>query len=188
MAKRDADADLCHGGDTGGRIAGRYPPLGRRAAGSRPRIVGATCRHDHRGAATPAETALNSTAPELIGPPLWLALGSALLGGLILNLMPCVLPVLALKVLHFVEAASGGRRQALLSAIGYASGIVVSFVVLAAVLIALRAAGDVIGWGFQLQNPFVIAALAALFLLLALNLFGVFGVGLSLTRLGSGSR
>jgi thiol:disulfide interchange protein DsbD len=109
-------------------------------------------------------------------PSLPLALLFALVGGALLNLMPCVFPVLALKVLGF--AHHGGNRRALLTGgLAYTVGVVLSFVALAALLLALRAGGEQLGWGFQLQQPAVVAALAALFTLIALNLAGVFEVG-----------
>jgi thiol:disulfide interchange protein DsbD len=100
---------------------------------------------------------------------------AAFVGGLILNLMPCVLPVLAIKVLGFAGHAEDrtGRRHGLL----YASGVLASFWVLAGALLALRAAGAELGWGFQLQSPVTVAALALLFFALALNLSGVFDFG-----------
>ena len=113
--------------------------------------------------------------------PLGRELGLAFLGGLLLNLMPCVFPVLSIKVLGFLGTGENGRRrQALL----YAVGIVVSFWALAGVLLVLRAGGQKLGWGFQLQSPVFVAFLAGLMLLLGLNLLGIFEIGLSLTRLG----
>ncbi len=111
-------------------------------------------------------------------PPLTLlaALLGALLGGLILNLMPCVFPVLAIKVVGFAQHAQD-RRAHRLSGIAYTAGVVLSFVALGALMLALRAAGEAIGWGFQLQSPAVVAGLAALFTLIALNLAGVFEFG-----------
>jgi DsbC/DsbD-like thiol-disulfide interchange protein len=95
------------------------------------------------------------------------ALAFAFAGGLILNLMPCVLPVLSIKALSFQEAR---LKEGLL----YALGVLASFWVLAGALIALRALGSQLGWGFQLQSPIAVALLAALFLVLALNLSGLF--------------
>jgi thiol:disulfide interchange protein DsbD len=103
------------------------------------------------------------------------ALAFALIGGVLLNLMPCVFPVLSLKVLGF--AMHGGGRVAMrVHGLAFAAGVVASFWLLAATLTALRAAGQQLGWGFQLQSPAVIAALAALFFVLALNLSGVFEI------------
>ena len=106
----------------------------------------------------------------------WLALVFALAGGALLNLMPCVFPVLSLKVLGF--ASHGGGIAAMRAhGLAFAFGVVASFVVLAGLLIALRAAGQQLGWGFQLQSPAIIVALAILFFVLALNLSGAFEVG-----------
>ena len=105
-----------------------------------------------------------------------LALLLALAGGAILNLMPCVFPVLSLKVLGFARHADDRRAHAI-SGIAYTIGVVLSFVALAGVLLALRAGGEQLGWGFQLQSPAVIAGLAALFTLIGLNLAGVFEFG-----------
>jgi thiol:disulfide interchange protein DsbD len=110
---------------------------------------------------------------------LWGALLLALAGGLLLNLMPCVFPVLSLKVLG-VASQPLARGTRLASGLAYTAGVVLGFVGLAALLLALRAGGEQIGWGFQLQSPLFVAALAALFALIALNLMGVFEVGLLL--------
>ena len=104
------------------------------------------------------------------------ALLGALLGGLILNLMPCVFPVLAIKVVGFTQHAQN-RRAHRISGIAYTAGVVLSFIALGALMLGLRAAGEAIGWGFQLQSPAVVAGLAALFTLIALNLAGVFELG-----------
>ncbi|WP_349279958.1 protein-disulfide reductase DsbD family protein [Polaromonas hydrogenivorans] len=122
-----------------------------------------------------------TTPPASSGqPPLSLlaALLGALLGGLILNLMPCVFPVLAIKVVGFASQKSQAAR--LTSGLAYSAGVVLSFLALGALLLGLRAAGDQLGWGFQLQNPAVVAALAALFTLLGLNLAGLFDFGVML--------
>ncbi len=103
------------------------------------------------------------------------ALFGALLGGMILNLMPCVFPVLAIKVVGFVNEKSQTTR--ITSGLAYTAGVVLSFLALGGLLLGLRAAGDQLGWGFQLQSPAVVAALAALFTLLGLNLAGLFEFG-----------
>jgi thiol:disulfide interchange protein DsbD len=107
---------------------------------------------------------------------LWAALLGALLGGLILNLMPCVFPVLAIKVVGFTRHADDQRAHRI-SGLAYTAGVMTSFVALGALLLALRAAGESLGWGFQLQSPGVVAALAALFTLIGLNLAGLFEFG-----------
>jgi thiol:disulfide interchange protein/DsbC/DsbD-like thiol-disulfide interchange protein len=104
------------------------------------------------------------------------ALLGALLGGLILNLMPCVFPVLAIKVVGFTRHADD-RRGHRIAGFAYTAGVVVSFLALGALMLALRAAGEQLGWGFQLQSPAVVAVLAALFTVVALNLAGVFEFG-----------
>jgi thiol:disulfide interchange protein/DsbC/DsbD-like thiol-disulfide interchange protein len=105
------------------------------------------------------------------------ALAFAFLGGILLNLMPCVFPVLGIKVLGFVEHAHGDARAMRLQGGIFFVGVVVSFLALAAIMLALRAGGTQLGWGFQLQSPGVVALLAALFFVLALNLSGVFEWG-----------
>jgi thiol:disulfide interchange protein DsbD len=101
----------------------------------------------------------------------------AFVGGVILNLMPCVFPVLSLKVLGFVQHhdSKGTLHR---EALAFAAGVILTFVALGLALAALRAAGEQLGWGFQLQSPAVVTALAVLFFLLALNLSGVFEFGM----------
>ena len=106
----------------------------------------------------------------------WLAVVGGLIGGLLLNLMPCVFPVLAIKLLGFSRHGSDVRAQRL-GGLAYTAGAVLSFVALGALLLGLRAAGEQLGWGFQLQNPLVISGLAVLFTVLGLNLAGVFEFG-----------
>lgn len=113
---------------------------------------------------------------------LW-AITFALLGGLILNLMPCVLPVVSLKVMSFVKMSGDSRAELLKHSMGFTLGVLLSFWILAGALLILQATGQAVGWGFQLQNPLFIAALSLLFVLLALNLFGVFELGTSISGL-----
>jgi thiol:disulfide interchange protein/DsbC/DsbD-like thiol-disulfide interchange protein len=101
------------------------------------------------------------------------ALAFALLGGLILNLMPCVLPILAIKVLGFTYQAQD-RRTLRQGGLAYTAGVLLSFLALGLVLLGLREAGESLGWGFQLQSPAMVVALALLFTLIALNLAGLF--------------
>lgn len=110
----------------------------------------------------------------------FLSLIFAFLGGLILNLLPCVLPVLSLKVLNLVQRAEDGNRSAWKHGTAFTAGVVMSFWILAGVLLSLRSAGQELGWGFQMQSPTFIAGLAILFFLFALNLLGVFELGASL--------
>ena len=111
------------------------------------------------------------------------ALGLALIGGIILNLMPCVFPVVTIKVLSFVEQARGKPAKLRAHGLAFAAGVMVSFWVVAGILLVLRAQGEALGWGYQLQSPPVVAALALLFFVLALNLSGLFQVGSSLQSL-----
>jgi len=105
-----------------------------------------------------------------------LALLGAFVGGLILNLMPCVLPVLAIKLLGFAQHSRAHRAHRV-AGMAYTAGVVLSFLALGAGVLALRAAGEQLGWGFQLQSPAVVSVLAAFFTLIALNLFGLFEFG-----------
>ena len=118
-----------------------------------------------------------SAAPNLEWPALIAMLGLALLGGLLLNLMPCVLPVLALKVFAVGELAGQSRREALHHGLAYAAGIEASMLALAGAALALRSAGHAVGWGFQFQEPVYVAAISAVLTGFALNLFGVFEIG-----------
>ncbi len=143
--------------------------------------------------ATPGEAPAGASG---LGPPMAKGAGGAslglatavvfaLIGGLILNLMPCVFPILAMKAAslagHGGESAAA-RRQGL----AFGLGAVLTFLALAGLLIGLKAAGSAIGWGFQLQSPPVVAVLALLMLAVALNLSGLFEVGASLQGAGSG--
>ena len=101
-------------------------------------------------------------------------LALAFVGGLILNLMPCVFPVLSMKALHLVSLPKDERNAARAAGILYALGVIAMFLALGAMLFALRAAGEQMGWGFQLQNPAVVAGLAWLMFIVGLNLAGVF--------------
>jgi thiol:disulfide interchange protein len=112
------------------------------------------------------------------------AIGLAFLGGLILNLMPCVFPVLFLKGLALVNSSNEERHRQRLHGLIYTLGIVVSFWAIVAVLLVLRAGGHELGWGFQLQSPGFVAVVASLLFFLALSLAGQFDVGLSLTSAG----
>ena len=113
------------------------------------------------------------------------ALLFAVLGGLILNLMPCVFPILAMKAAALAASAhdAGHARR---DGLAFMAGVLTTFLLLAAVLLALRAGGQAIGWGFQLQSPPVTAGLALLMLGVALNLSGVFQIGAGLQGAGSG--
>ncbi len=114
-------------------------------------------------------------------------LGGMLLGGLILNLMPCVFPVIGLKIMGFVQQAGSDRRKIVLHGITFALGVLASFGALSGILFAAREAaggGGQIGWGYQLQNPWVVLTLMLLMFVLALNMFGVFEMGTTATSVG----
>jgi thiol:disulfide interchange protein/DsbC/DsbD-like thiol-disulfide interchange protein len=110
-------------------------------------------------------------------------LAAAFVGGLILNLMPCVLPVLSLKVFSLIRHAGEDAGGAWKQGLAFAAGVLISFWILAGLLIALESAGQHLGWGFQMQSPGFVLALIFLFFLLGLNLFGVFELGTSLVGL-----
>ncbi|OYT70892.1 MAG: thiol:disulfide interchange protein [Chloracidobacterium sp. CP2_5A] len=123
-------------------------------------------------------------APSLGWAALLATLGGAFLGGLILNLMPCVLPVLSIKALGFVEQAKAGQGKAWQHGVAFTAGVVLSFWALAGALLALRAGGQRLGWGFQLQEPAFVAFLVAVLFVFGLALFGVFEIGVGLTTVG----
>jgi thiol:disulfide interchange protein DsbD len=130
----------------------------------------------YTGGVAPAAAA--STANDGgIGGSTLAALAFALMGGILLNLMPCVFPVLGIKVMGFVEHAHGDARAMKLQGVLFSVGVLLSFLLLAGIMLALRASGTQLGWGFQLQSPLVVTLLAGLFFLLALNLSGVFEWG-----------
>lgn len=124
-------------------------------------------------------------AQTLTGAGLVMALLLALAGGVILNLMPCVLPILSLKVMGLVgsgESAAGARRHAL----WYTAGVLASFAAVGLLVLALRAAGQALGWGFQLQQPLFVAALVYVMAAVGLSMSGVFSVGHGLAGAGQG--
>ena len=152
-------------GDTGlvRAIAVDVALSGTPTAGPKPRLTETTV--DLAPAAQPTEAA---------GTSLPVSLAFAFVGGLLLNLMPCVFPVLSLKALGLASARGAERATMRAQGLAFAAGVVTTFVALAALLLALRGAGEQLGWGFQLQSPAVVTALAVLFFALALNLSGLF--------------
>lgn len=128
--------------------------------------------------------ALRAPEPQSIG--FLQAAGLALLGGLILNLMPCVFPVLSMKALTLVEKRGAERGEARALGLVFAAGVVGTFLVLGGLLLVLRVAGLPALWGMQLQAPLVVAGLATLMFLIGLNFLGVFEIGTSLQSVGSG--
>lgn len=112
------------------------------------------------------------------------ALLLAVAGGLLLNLMPCVLPVLSLKLLHLVKQSGDSRQVVIRHGLAYTLGVIVSFAVIAGMLILFQQGGAEIGWGFQLQSPVFVGALCLLMLLVGLNLSGVYELPMLLANLG----
>lgn len=150
-------------------VKSAWPPVAAlpAAAGVSPALQAALDANAARAAAAPAGASSLTLGAALLG---------ALIGGLILNLMPCVFPVLAIKVLAFAKHADD-RAAHRRSGLAYTAGVVLSFLALGGLLLALRAAGEQLGWGFQLQSPAVVAGLAVLFTLIGLNLAGLFEFG-----------
>lgn len=122
----------------------------------------------------------------VVGLTLWKAALFALFGGVLLNLMPCVFPVLSLKAFGLIRAHGAGEAAARRDGLAYTAGIIASFLALAGLFLALRGAGAQIGWGFQLQAPAVIAGLALLLFLIGLNLVGMFNLGARFAGIGQG--
>ena len=112
-------------------------------------------------------------------------LAYAFIGGLILNLMPCVFPVIGLKIMSFTKLAGEEGGEVVKHGMVFTAGVVLSFWILAGTLLALRAAGEQLGWGFQMQEPGFVFSMALLLLLLGLSLSGVFEIGLGMTGAGS---
>jgi len=117
-----------------------------------------------------------ANAADTLSLPVWQALGLGLIGGLILNLMPCVLPILAIKLFSITQLAHEGRRTVLLHGAAYASGTIVTMLALAVAVLSLKAAGTAVGWGFQFQEPLFIAGVSTVLVVFAMNLFGVFEI------------
>src|SRR5690554_6747604 len=116
---------------------------------------------------------------------LLMVLGLALVGGLILNLMPCVFPVLSLKALSLTSKADAHSSEHRMHGLSYTLGVVATFLVLASMLLALRAGGEAVGWAFQLQSPWFVAVLVMLFFVMGLSLSGVYEFGTGFMGVGS---
>ncbi|EXU80318.1 protein-disulfide reductase [Comamonas aquatica DA1877] len=149
-------------------MRGEAPP---QLASVSPALAAALAANQQAAATLPAPPAPSASTATWL-----LAVLGGLVGGLLLNLMPCVFPVLAIKVMGFARHGTDTAAQRR-HGLAYAAGVVLSFLALGGVLLGLRAAGEQLGWGFQLQSPAVVAALAALFTLIGLNLAGVFEFG-----------
>jgi len=131
----------------------------------------------------PAQVTQSNTATVPIS--VLMILLSAIAGGVLLNLMPCVFPILAMKALAFVTHASQSTRHRVIGGVAYTAGVLLSFVILGAVLLTLKAGGNAVGWGFQLQNPILVTLLAYVLFLAGLNLSGVFEVSGRFMGMGS---
>lgn len=141
---------------------------------------------------TAAAAAPAGAQPAVAGPSTVVAAGSlvgtlflALMGGLILNLMPCVFPVLGIKIMGFVNQSGSDKAKVVQHGLAFTLGVLVSFWALAGLLLFLRAGGSKLGWGFQLQSPAFVFGMAVFLLIFALNLSGLFEVGLSATGAGA---
>ena len=126
-----------------------------------------------------------AVSPAIGGLTLWGAIVGALLGGLVLNLMPCVFPVISIKALSIAKTAHGDKSAVRREGWLYTAGVIVTFMLLTAALLAFKAGGAELGWGFQLQSPKLVAALSILLFIIGLNLLGVFEFGTSLQNTGS---
>lgn len=135
--------------------------------------------------APPAETPATPPTPAP-AMPLYTALLFAMLGGIILNLMPCVFPVLSIKALSLTNSGLSTRRRHY-HGLAYTAGIISTFIAIAVLLISLRAGGEALGWGFQLQSPLFITALIYLFFVMGLGFSGILEAGASLMNIGQSS-
>ena len=132
-------------------------------------------------------TPASQTPPFAAGNPLWRMLLYAFIGGLILNVMPCVLPVISLKIMGFVNQSKESPARVRLLGMLYGAGVVVSFLVLAGVVIGVKSAGELASWGMQMSNPQFVVLLTVIIMLVALNLFGLFEVTLGSVGAAAGS-
>lgn len=147
----------------------------------------------HPGGASAAYTApvgdaVGGATKGSAAPSLWLMLWFALLGGLILNVMPCVLPVIALKVLGFLEQSRHSPGEVRRHGLIYGAGVLVSFLVLAGMVLLVQSGGEAASWGMQFQNPVFLVVMTTLVTLVALNLFGVFEVTLGGRTMGAAAQ
>lgn len=119
---------------------------------------------------------------------IWLAILFSFLGGMILNLMPCVLPVLSIKIMRFVKQAQDKKAKPWKHGVLFTIGVLLAFWTLAIALLILKAGGEQLGWGFQLQSPTFLIILSVFMFLLGLSMFGVFEIGTSLTTVGGAAQ
>ncbi len=160
-----ADAGFESGGGKVQSMVLSTPLVGTVVAGPKPISTATPALDTSAAAPAPSSAASLSLAAAIL---------FAFLGGLILNLMPCVFPVLSLKALSLAKPGHGPRPHLRREGLAFGAGVVGTFLLLAFLLLAFRAAGEQFGWGFQLQSPAMVTALAILFFVLALNLSGVF--------------
>jgi len=169
-------------------------PISDEASGTTGKLVGLLTFTDAKGVyrGITVDTALQTpgvapvagnATPSTSGDAL--VFGLAFLGGLILNLMPCVFPVLGIKILGFANEAGGDRRKVTMHGVMFTLGVLISFWALAGALAILRASGDQLGWGFQLQSAPFVFGLTVVMLIFAMSLSGVFEFGLRATGVGS---
>jgi DsbC/DsbD-like thiol-disulfide interchange protein len=144
------------------------------AFSERMNLGGVVVLQDTRGQESALQVDAAPGPAATMGAPLWQTLLLAALGGLILNLMPCVFPVLAMKAMAIARMSGAERGAVRAHALSYTLGVLLAFGVLGAVLVAVRTAGGVAGWGFQFQSPVFVAALAWVLFGVGLNLSGVF--------------
>src|SRR6185503_5943984 len=138
-------------------------------------------------AATPQTSVAGDAVPSTGSKPMALVLVFAFIGGLILNVMPCVLPVIALKILGFVQQSKEAPAKVRKLGLIYGLGVLVSFLVLAGLAIGVKQVKGVVSWGMQFQDVHFVIAMTVLVLLVALNLFGVFEVTLGGRTMGAAS-
>lgn len=184
---RDADAGTFQPGAFAGALPQGTLMQGAVPQGASPQRAlteGASPQSEAGSVGRNVNTTTNESAPANSSISLLSAMLFALVGGLLLNLMPCVFPVLSVKVLSFVERGANDPSVARKHALVFAAGVLATFWVLAIALLVVRAGGASVGWGFQLQSPVVVALLALILFALGLNLAGVFDIGMSATRLG----
>jgi thiol:disulfide interchange protein len=163
-------------------------PTGARAVFAPATLDGVLTLRGEDGAERAFEISANPAAalPAQSGVGWWQALMLAFLGGIVLNAMPCVFPILSLKLLGLAKQAHGRRSEQLGHGLAYTAGVLASFAALGGALLALRAGGQMVGWGFQLQSPIFVAILAYLLFAMGLSLSGVVGFGITLA--GAGGR
>ena len=151
-------------------------------------LAGVLVLTDARGGQTSLDVSARPGGASAVSEePLGRVLLLALLGGLVLNLMPCVFPVLAMKAVGLARLAGQGQRAVRLHALSYSAGSVLAFMAIGGALVALRAAGAVVGWGFQFQSPAAVAVMAWVLFAVGLNLSGVFSIeGGALAGAGQG--